>query len=326
VRQRRPLACPSDHRSTHKAAFASARWAGRDYLALNLRSGFHRCLPTATMLSAQFPKRLSSRSPRSMPCKASCLLLSQRSIVNNAHDAQQWHRPQRHITPLDCWSRSPQTSQSRHTYLIFTRSWGSRANDPLSQYSPPEALFTPSEKRQYANLIPTNGNLMGSFSIALQVHEENGGKIFTEENLLEITELIGLCTNKDKYLRVELSKKEAKLLYWRRTVDLYKKLVDMGVFHARKDQLESMLRLEREVKPYLTVTSKRKEDAGSRDGVTGYVIVLILSFICVKLGSEVVKLLFGKNPGTDGAPHEGSGQESGDSRRSTANDGHTNEA
>jgi hypothetical protein len=40
-------------------------------------------------------------------------------------------------------------------------------------------------------------------------------------------------------------------------VDLYKKLVDTGVLHTQKDQLESMLCLEREVKPYPTVMIKR---------------------------------------------------------------------
>lgn len=90
-----------------------------------------------------------------------------------------------------------------------------------------------------------------------------------KKNITGITRLIRELNDGDSWLRIELSEDCAKSLAWRRTADTYKKLVGIGAFYIRKEQLESLRRLLRDVKPqevgpYLTITGRQVRNRCSR--------------------------------------------------------------
>ncbi len=178
---------------------------------------------------------------------------------------------------------------------------------------------------RYAQLKSAKGSVKEAFASALQAHEESGDNILTEEDISEIIRVLGIVRDDHTGLKVPLSEEGAKSPDWRKGVSLYKKLITIGTFHVTKEHLESIRRLEREVKPDVVVVERRDEDRFSKDR---YYFLVIFIFL---IGMEVLRrLFFREKSGTNGTGNETSHDDLNDDlndlRSSTGDEGHVDEA
>lgn len=156
-------------------------------------------------------------------------------------------------------------NQPKHVNRIFKQSWSSQFWHSQEHEPLPRIWPAPDTKRVYAYLLPAHGGLLDSFATVLQAHEDSGEKVFTEEQLVEITRIIRESKKNDKLLVVSLSEKDARTLAWRRTVSLFKTLVAIGAFRITNDHLASMRRLEKEAKPFEKGSKPQAIALGWRD-------------------------------------------------------------
>lgn len=208
------------------------------------------------MQSAVIPRHTISRPPFSVSCATSGLSLYRRRIGDFAHKARSSQRMLRPVvSPLQPLSkfRSQCTPkiQTQHVMLIFTWRLGSQDHGSVAGKTPPNTIpsqqpLTPALPPRNVWIYPANGVLLDGFSIALRAHDESGGKLFTEENLAEISRLAGLTKDHHRSLSLPLTATAARWQDWRRSADLYNKLVDIGAFYAKTKDLKELRRLRRQ--------------------------------------------------------------------------------